>query len=63
MGSSALSARNLGKITVANNNEDGVAEAINKYILTWRIKVTKKQILNRTRDKYYNYFTNILQNR
>lgn len=33
MGDSALSKKNLGKIIVADNDANGVAEAINNYIL------------------------------
>lgn len=32
MGKSMLSANNIGDVFVADNNEDGVAEAINKYV-------------------------------
>lgn len=33
MGNSSLARKNLGKIIVADNNSNGVAEAINNYIL------------------------------
>ncbi len=33
MGNSALSNRNIGKIIVSDNNSNGVAEAINNYVL------------------------------
>lgn len=33
MGNSALANKNLGKIIVSDNNLNGVAEAIEKYIL------------------------------
>lgn len=33
MGNSALSNKELGKIIVSDNNNDGVAEAINHYII------------------------------
>lgn len=33
MGNSALEKRNIGKIVVSDNNSNGVAEAINKYVL------------------------------
>lgn len=33
MKNSALDNKNLGKITTSNNDSNGVAEAINKYIL------------------------------
>lgn len=32
MGNSALSARKIDKTIVADNNSNGVAEAINKYV-------------------------------
>ena len=35
IGNSALSKRNLGKPIVSDNNSDGVAEAIEKYIIKW----------------------------
>jgi len=33
MGNSVLESKNLGKIVVADNDFNGVAEAINNYIL------------------------------
>jgi len=33
MGNSALQKRNLGKIVVSDNNSNGVAEAIENYVL------------------------------
>ncbi len=40
MGNSALSNRNLGKIVVADNNSNGVAEAINEYVLKNKNNIT-----------------------
>lgn len=33
MGNSSLSNKNIGKIVVANNDNNGVAEGINNYVL------------------------------
>lgn len=33
MGNSALERKNIGKVTVSDNNSSGVAEAINHYVL------------------------------